>query len=288
MADEILGRRCATHDLSSGDLARMVELERAFRAQSRIAESTLRVTIPVRFIHIVSGSQGVVTAEQRAAQIAVLNDAYADSGVSFRHDEDEVAEIDNAGFFGMGHGSAAERQCKSQHQAIAPEQGLNFYTARPGGGLLGWATFPHQMAGDPVMDGVVMLDGTLPGGATQNFDEGKTAVHEVGHWLGLYHTFQGGCFPPGDEVPDTPAHSGPNYGKPADSGQPYNRCPSEPDTALCPIHNYMNYVDDAWMTEFTPGQIERIWAQIGMFRSRLLTPATSAVSESSLAAPVVW
>ncbi|MDP5306662.1 zinc metalloprotease [Paracoccus spongiarum] len=288
MAEDILGRRCATHDLGSGDVARMVELERDFRARSRIAESTLQVTIPVRFIHIVSGAQGVVTRQQREDQIAVMNAAFAPAGVSFSHDEAQVSEIDNAAFFAMGHGSAAERQCKSQTQAIAPEQGLNFYTARPGGGLLGWATFPHEMAGDPVMDGVVMLDGTLPGGATADFNKGKTAVHEVGHWLGLWHTFQGGCFPPGDEVADTPAHSGPNFGKPADSGQPYNRCPSEPSSALCPIHNYMNYVDDDWMTEFTDGQIQRIWAQIGMFRSRLLQPGVSNVRESALAAPVVW
>lgn len=288
MADEILGRRCATHDLGSGDLLRMVELERAFRAGSRIAEATLRVTIPVRFIHIVAGSEGVISTQQREQQISVMNDAYAGAGITFTYDEGEVAEIDNPAFFTMGHKSAAERQCKSQHQALDPERGLNFYTARPGGGLLGWATFPHEMNGDPVMDGVVMLDGTLPGGASANFNQGKTAVHEVGHWLGLFHTFQGGCFPPGDEVADTPAHIGPNYGKPADADQPHNRCPSEPDSALCPIHNYMNYVDDDWMTEFTDGQIERIWAQIGMFRSALLQPATSRVTESSLAAPVVW
>lgn len=288
MADDIGGRRCATHDLSTGDLARMVDLERAFRAQSRITEATLRVTIPIRFVHVTSGGEGVISDVQRADQVRVLNEAYADAGITFIHDEDEVTEVENAAFFAMGHGSAAERQCKSQHQAIQPELGLNFYTARPVGGLLGWATFPHQMNGDPVMDGVVMLDQTLPGGGSANFGMGKTAVHEIGHWLGLYHTFQGGCFPPGDEVADTPAHAGPNYGKPADSGQPHNLCPNEPASALCPIHNYMNYADDAWMTEFTIGQIERIWAQIGMFRSALLAPATSAVDETTLAAPVVW
>lgn len=288
MADEILGRRCATHEMSTGDLARMVELERAFREASRITESTMAVTIPVRFIHIVSGSEGVISQGQREDQIDVMNTAYADTGVSFTYAEDEVAEVNNATFFTMGHRSAAERQCKEQHQAIEPTMGLNFYTARPAGSILGWATFPQDMAGDPKMDGVVMLDGTLPGGSVTNFNFGKTAVHEVGHWLGLYHTFQGGCIPPGDEVADTPAHSAPNYGKPPDSGQPHNLCPSEPSSALCPIHNYMNYADDEWMNKFTDGQIERIWAQIGMFRSELLTPDASSVSEFTLAAPVVW
>lgn len=289
MAEEVLGRRCATHDLSSGDLARMSEMERAFRAASRITESTLSVTIPVHFIHVVSGSQGIITRDQREKQIEVMNDAYAQSGVSFAYSEDEVTEVDNADFFAMGHGSLAERQCKERHQSIDPKKGLNFYTARPAGSILGWATFPHDMAGDPKRDGVVMLDGTLPGGAMTGYNLGITAVHEVGHWLGLYHTFQGGCFPPGDEVSDTPAHAGPNYGKPSDADQPHNLCPSEPSSALCPIHNYMNYGDDDWLNEFTDGQIERIWAQIGMFRSDLLSPvAGTTEAESTLAAPVVW
>ena len=288
MAEGIQGRRCATHDLSTGDLARMIELERSFRAASRIRESTMTVTIPVRFVHIVSGNEGVISRAQREDQIAVMNSAFDNAGVSFTYNEDEVVEVDDATFFAMGHGSRAERQCKELHQAIPSTEGLNFYTARPAGGILGWATFPHDMAGDPKMDGVVMLDGTLPGGASESYNLGITAVHEVGHWLGLYHTFQGGCFPPGDEVSDTPAHAGPNYGKPADADQPHNLCPSEPSSALCPIHNYMNYCDDEWLTEFTDGQIERIWAQIGMFRSDLLTSGMAEIRESDLAAPVIW
>ena len=276
MADDnvIQGRRCATHPISTGDQMRMAELERGFMERTRIAEADLRVVIPVAFIHVVDGDQGKITADQREQQIEVMNKAFKDMGISFCYKEEEVVEVDDPAFFRMGHGSLRERQCKTQNRVLDPTTGLNFYTAQPGGGLLGWATFPFQMEGDPDMDGVVMLHGTLPGGANAPYNLGATATHEVGHWLGLYHTFQDGCFGLGDEVDDTPAHSGPNFGRPADDEQPHNLCPSEPAGALCPIHNYMNYVDDEWMFEFTVGQKERVWAQIGMFRSDLLMADT--------------
>jgi Pregnancy-associated plasma protein-A len=237
MPDEIAGRRCATHDISTGDRLRMAEIERRFLAETRIAEADLSATVKAAFIHIVDGVSGKITRQQREEQILVLNRTYNKIGLTFSYDETQVVEVDNAAFFRMGHESARERQCKLQHQVLDPTTGLNFYTAAPGGGLLGWATFPHEMDGDPKMDGVVILHSTLPGGNAENYNFGMTAGHEVGHWLGLFHTFQDGCFGNGDEVDDTPSHAGPNYGKPDDAGQPYNLCPHSPAGALCPIHN---------------------------------------------------
>ena len=113
-----------------------------------------------------------------------------------------------------------------------------------------------------------MLHSALPQTGPPPYNLGQTATHEVGHWLGLFHTFQGGCDAVGDHVGDTVAHNGPNYGKPA-VGQPHNACtPGE----LAPIKNFMNYVDDDWMNHFTDDQGVRMRDMVGTFRPELLVP----------------
>src|SRR5262249_54016175 len=141
---------------------RLAELEANFIAATRITEASITFTIPVSFIHVVDGTKGKITAAQRAKQIQVLNDTYRDLGITFA--EANNKEVNDAALFRLGHESKRERDLKTQNQAVDPRFGLNFYTAEPGGGILGWATFPHQMEGDPKMDGVVILHTTLPDG----------------------------------------------------------------------------------------------------------------------------
>ncbi|EOD51926.1 putative metalloprotease protein [Neofusicoccum parvum UCRNP2] len=119
---------------------------------------------------------------------------------------------------------------------------LNLYFQRKTlpGGSSGYCTFPgivEEGTIDFFNDGCVIDAQTTPGGSAAPYNEGKTSTHEVGHWFGLYHTFQGGCNG-GDNIDDTPAQA--SYS----SGCPIGRdsCPDLP--GLDPIHNYMDYSDD--------------------------------------------
>ena len=151
-------------------------------------------------------------------------------------------------------GSKEERAAKA-----ALRQGdaatLNVYVAPIGGGLLGYATFPRSAEGGQLSrDGVVVLDGSLPGGGAAPYDEGDTATHEVGHWLGLFHTLQGGCTGPGDHVTDPPAEAAPAFRCEADAGR--DSCPQQPGTD--PLSNVMDYTEDFCTDRFSTGQVARM------------------------------
>lgn len=211
------------------------------------------VQVHVHVIH--DGPTGNLTAAEIADQIQVLNDAYASTGWSFHLASTDYT--DNAAWFAMGYGSAAETQAKSALR-IGTAQDLNVYTADLSGGLLGWATFPMDYTSAPSRDGVVLLYSSLPGGSAAPYNEGDTGTHEIGHWMGLFHTFEGGCNG-GDSVSDTSAERSAAYGCPVGR----DSCRGE---TVDPIDNFMDYTDDYCMDRFSVGQDGRMDSLFSTYR----------------------
>jgi hypothetical protein len=141
---------------------------------------------------------------------------------------------------------------------------LNLWVCSLGGGLLGYAQFPN---GPVDTDGVVILNTAFgtKGTARRPFNLGRTATHEVGHWLNLRHIWGDttDCSG-GDSVDDTPNAATPNYGKPA---FPHITCKNGPNGDM--FMNFMDYVDDDSMFMFTPEQVARMQSALENSRKKL-------------------
>jgi hypothetical protein len=213
------------------------------------------------YFHVVNGgstvSAGNVTDAMITNQMNVLRDAFAFTGWSFNLVA--TTRTTNTTWYNGCYNSTTEMQMKNALRQGSADD-LNIYTCNPSNGILGYATFPSSYASNPKRDGVVLLHSSLPGGSAAPYNLGDTGTHEVGHWMGLYHTFQGGCNGSGDAVGDTPAERSAAYGCP--TGR--DSCRSKP--GLDPIENFMDYTDDACMYMFSSGQDARMDAQWTTYR----------------------
>ena len=255
------GRRCGSPEVSTLERTAIDRELKSFLDGNGGVVNKANGVIDVAF-HVLyytrrGQSYGNIPDSMINAQMDVLNAAFAGTGFSFN-----LVSIDRTNSRKYYNGCYNQDSRMKNELAIDPANTLNIYTCNPSGGILGWAYLPWSLPEDNNLHGVVLLDESLPGGSAAPYNQGDTGTHEVGHYLGLYHTFDNGCSSPGDEVADTPYEASPAYG-----------CPVGRDTCsqagVDPIYNFMDYTDDACMDEFTNDQVTRMNAMVALYKPSL-------------------
>jgi hypothetical protein len=258
--------RCGTR-MPSAEALDQIE-QKVSRARGKVKPTQ---TIPV-WVHVIRRGSGFDNGDLSDAairnQIRVLTDSFAGrsggAASPFTFQLAGVTRTTNAHWFEqMAVNFDVELAAKRALKRGGPDT-LNIYTV-DGGPFLGFAYFPNIVndADFSVLDGVVLDWRSLPGGTFELYSEGDTAPHEVGHWLALLHTFDGGCSAKGDLVADTAAERSPAFFCPVGRDTCSGNSKPGPD----PIFNFMDYTQDSCMFMFTPGQVERMQAAWAAFRA---------------------
>ncbi len=260
--------RCGTRQPTFEEVEQIEQQIGAVRARGKVKST---ITIPVWF-HVISRGSGFANGELSEAmiraQLRVLEDSYAGrtggAGSGFGFELAGVTRTTNATWFAsLATDLELELHVKQLLRRGGPET-LNIYTV-DGGPYLGFAYFPSVLTSPSfaALDGVVLDWRSLPGGSFEIYSEGDTATHEVGHWLALYHTFDGKCSAKGDFVADTPAEFSPAFFCPVGR----DSCSGASKPGLDPIFNFMDYTQDSCMFQFTGGQVQRMQAAWAAFRA---------------------
>lgn len=254
---------------------RQPSLEEVEQIEAQISRARGKVrrtaTIPV-WIHVINKGSGFangdVPEDMIRAQMRVLDASYAGgtggAGTGFDFQLAGITRTTNKVWFeSLVTNFEVELEAKRALKRGGPET-LNIYTV-DGGPYLGFAYYPNIVtnATYAVLDGVVLDWRSLPGGTFAIYSEGDTATHEVGHWLALYHTFEGKCSVKNDFVSDTPAEFAPAFFCPVGR----DTCIGTSKPGLDPIFNFMDYSQDSCMFMFTAGQAERMQAAWTVFRA---------------------
>jgi len=221
------------------------------------ADTSVVYRIPVWF-HVIydTNDQGLLEQARLERQIAVLNEDFRAMAPDMNNSSDMRVEFYLAGVDYTQNDSWFNDNNESAYKsalAVDPSRYLNIYTNKASD-FLGYAYFPHGGMAGSSDDGVTMLWEAIGGRneGTGDYNQGRTLAHEIGHYLGLDHTFAGetcsNTYTTGDLLVDTPAHRNASYS----CASTLTDCGEQ-----TPIFNIMNYGDDACLVEFTPEQANR-------------------------------
>ncbi|OBR06816.1 Metalloprotease [Colletotrichum higginsianum IMI 349063] len=257
---------CGTHEPTPEqiEIAKQLAEQEAAAANATSGEFSLAAAATINvntYFHVVASSQtvanGYITDKMLSDQLAVMNRDFAPHGIAFNLVQ--TTRTINPTWAQDGNEMAMKRALRK-----GTYKDLNLYfVRRVTDDAFGYCYFPTNAAAGStafIQDGCTILSSTVPGGSTTNYNLGKTVTHEVGHWFGLFHTFQGGCNG-GDSIADTPAQASFSTGCP--TGR--DSCPSL--AGLDPIHNYMDYSYDSCYEEFTPNQQTRMYSFWNQYRA---------------------
>ncbi|THY09576.1 hypothetical protein D6D03_00367 [Aureobasidium pullulans] len=225
------------------------------------------IAVDVAF-HVITtaAKEGTISQKMVDDQFAALNTAYAPTNIQFKRVATTYTTNDA---WAVGAGSDATALKTALRNGTYATLNVYFLTDLAGS-ILGTCSLPSNIGpGTPdpstyIGDGCMIQANTMPGGNIYGFNQGKTTVHEVGHWMGLLHTFEGySCSGNGDFVADTPMQSTSTDGCPSKPAK--DSCPQ--NVGVDPTHNYMDYSDDACYTNFTPGQTKRMAGMWAAYRA---------------------
>ncbi|KAI9883773.1 MAG: hypothetical protein M1823_004452 [Watsoniomyces obsoletus] len=258
--------------LGLGSLVKRYSGSLAALAKRQITETNGQRALNVdTWFHLVTSQQrnGSITPEMMDRQFAALQGSFFRHRITFRLLGRTNTINDN-----WATGTNDTFMKRSLRRGNYGTLNIYFLTSLQGG-TLGRCNLPGSISTSPTgsnplftQDGCIVSADTMPGGRLRPFNEGQTAVHETGHWLGLLHTFQGfSCSGPGDFIGDTPQQRTSTDGCPGAFGEGpvKDSCPNQ--AGLDAVHNFMDYSDDSCYQSFTLQQEIRMYSMWDTFRA---------------------
>ncbi|KAL9934702.1 hypothetical protein V8E36_006477 [Tilletia maclaganii] len=260
------GKLCSTtapaNATREAELAPYLAAEKSRSASSQSRRAPRIINVYFHVIH--SGSTGKLSGAAIQSQLRVLNKDYQAANYQFKLINTTYTN-NNAWFTTIEDDDSPNSPIMKKKLRKGGKADLNLYTVSLVNDVLGFATFPWDFEAAKPLDGVVIHTDSLPTNSTvlAPYNRGRTATHEIGHWMGLYHPFEGESCDrgdPGDYVSDTPQQST------ATSGCPFRKDSCTKVAGLDATYSFMDYTDDACMQRFSTGQGQRMNAVMKKYR----------------------